>query len=225
MDGEVKNKELAVFWPQSQPCIVAFIHSLVPNFQDADDILQNVTSGELKIDEFPRTSGVIWGYIFSGAWHNGFDVPCHDLQLNGAVFDGGTDPAVTMHSNLGITFDLSEIRKKSPGVRVKSFTSVFGVSETVNQWLKSRDFSDWDQTPEALKLSKERQSTAELWVFLGRERVFRQKISSLSKAGTIDIAINENVRFLTLAVTEADDTFMLDWALLGRPELVVEPSD
>lgn len=55
MDRETENKELAVFWAQSQPTIAAFIHSLVPNFQDADDILQNVAVVTVeKIGQFDR---------------------------------------------------------------------------------------------------------------------------------------------------------------------------
>ncbi len=55
MDRETKNKELAVFWAHSQPAIAAFIHSLVPNFQDADDILQNVAVITVeKFEEFDR---------------------------------------------------------------------------------------------------------------------------------------------------------------------------
>lgn len=37
-----KSEELAVFWTQSQRSVSTYIASLVPNFQDADDILQNV---------------------------------------------------------------------------------------------------------------------------------------------------------------------------------------
>jgi RNA polymerase sigma-70 factor (ECF subfamily) len=64
MDKEEKNKELAVFWAQSQPTIAAFIHSLVPNFQDADDILQNVAIITVeKFEEFDRDrSFSAWGY-------------------------------------------------------------------------------------------------------------------------------------------------------------------
>jgi len=55
MNEEQNNKELAVFWVQSQPTIAAFIHSLVPNFQDADDILQNVAIITVeKFNEFDR---------------------------------------------------------------------------------------------------------------------------------------------------------------------------
>lgn len=57
-----KNKELTVFWVQSQPVVATFIRSLVSNFQDADDILQKVAVITVeKFDEFDRN------YPFS-AW-------------------------------------------------------------------------------------------------------------------------------------------------------------
>lgn len=65
MDKEGKNKELAVFWAQSQPIISAFIHSLVPNFQDADDILQNVAV--ITVEKFEQFDS---SRSFS-AWANG----------------------------------------------------------------------------------------------------------------------------------------------------------
>lgn len=187
--------------------------------------MTQITSGELQTHGFPKTSGMLWGYVFSGAWHEGSDTPRHHLQLNGVTLDGKRTPAITMHSNLGVTFDLSKIREQLAGVEIKSFSSVFGISETVDKWLKSRDFSDWDQSPEVLKLSKERRSAAEFWVFLDGQKVLRQTVSSASKAGTIDIPIDESVRFLTLAVTEADDTFMFDWAVFAQPELILESTD
>jgi RNA polymerase sigma-70 factor (ECF subfamily) len=36
------SEEIAVLWTGVQPAVVAFISSIVPNFQDADDILQQV---------------------------------------------------------------------------------------------------------------------------------------------------------------------------------------
>ncbi len=187
--------------------------------------MTQVTSSGVQTNEFPRTSGMLWGYILNGAWHDGFDVPHHNLQLNGVVVDGKTTPAITMHSNLGITFDLTAIRKEIPSVRIKSLSSKFGVSQTVDKWLQSRDFSNLGQSPEVVKLSKDRQATVEFWVFLDGQKVFRQKASSASEIGRMDIPIDQGIRFLTLAVTEADDTCMFDWALLARPEVILEASD
>ncbi len=181
-----------------------------------------ISSFGLTTNEFPATSGEIWGYIFDGAWHESDDTPRHHLQLNDIELGNKENPAITMHSNLGITFDLSAIRKTLPGVKINSFSSVFGVSQTVEKTLKTRDFSAIADMAGVDKLSKERHSAAEFWVLLDGKKVLRQKVFSGSKPGTIDIPIDEGVRFLTLAVTEADDTFMFDWAVFVRPELILE---
>ncbi len=184
-----------------------------------------LTSTGLQTDEFPRTSGMFWGYILNGAWHHGFDVPRHPLELDGTVYDGRRNPAITMHSNLGITFDLEALRKKLPQVSIESFTSLYGVSRTAETYLAGRDFGGLGQSPEVVKLSQKRHSTVEFWVFLDGKKVFRQAASSDSGAGRMEIPIGRNVRFLTLAVTEADDTCMFDWALLTRPELILKAAN
>ncbi|MBN1766311.1 MAG: NPCBM/NEW2 domain-containing protein [Sedimentisphaerales bacterium] len=187
--------------------------------------MTQINSVGLQTGAFPNTSGMIWGYIINGAWHHGFDVERHNLQLDGVTYDGKRNPAITMHSNLAITFDLHALREKLPGVSIKSFSSTFGVSNTVEKWLKNRDFSDMDQSPEVVRLAREHEATAEFWVFLDGEKVLQQKVSSASKAGIVDVPVDESVRFLTLAVTEADDTSMFDWALFGQPELILESSN
>jgi cell division protein FtsL len=183
-----------------------------------------ITSSGLQTAEFPKTSGEIWGYIFNGAWHQSADTLRHHLQLDGVILDGRENPALTMHSNVGITFNLSAIREALPGVRIKSFSSVFGVSQTTEEKLKAYDFSAGKvaQMPGIEKLAAQRHSTAEFWVFLDGKKVLQQKATGGSKAGTIDIQIDQSVRFLTLAVTEADDTFMFDWAVFSRPLLILE---
>ena len=199
---------------------IPYIDGIFVPGMDADPA--QITSLGLKTDEFPKTSGEIWGYIFNGAWHQSDDTPRHHLQLNGVQLGDRNNPAFTMHSNLGITFDLSAIRQALPGVSIKSFSSAFGVSQTVDQTLETRDFSAVAGMAGVEKLSTERHSTAEFWVFLDGKNVLRQKLSSGSEAATIDIPIDEGIRFLTLAVTETDDTFMFDWAVFSRPELILE---
>ena len=57
-----KNEQITVQWAQSQPLIAAFISSLVPDFHDADDILQNVAVVTVrKYEQFdPNRSFVAW---------------------------------------------------------------------------------------------------------------------------------------------------------------------
>jgi|GEM_PF-103657 len=184
-----------------------------------------IASSGVKTEALPGTTGLIWGYIFNGAWHEGVDVPRHRLQLNGASLEVAQSPAITMHSNLGITFDLSAIRRALPGMRVKSLTSTFGVSNTVEKRIESRDFSGLESLPGLEKLAARRHASVEFWVFLDGKKVLQQTQTSASQAGIMDIPIDDNVRFLTLAVTEADDTFMYDWAVFAHPQLVLDSAD
>jgi RNA polymerase sigma-70 factor (ECF subfamily) len=57
-----KSEQLTVQWAQSQPLIAAFISSLVPDFHDANDILQNVAVVTVrKYEQFdPNRSFVAW---------------------------------------------------------------------------------------------------------------------------------------------------------------------
>lgn len=55
-----QSEELAVFWTQSQRSVSAYIASLVPNFQDADDILQNVAVITVKkFDQFEKKGSFV----------------------------------------------------------------------------------------------------------------------------------------------------------------------
>ena len=42
------TEEIAVLWTNAQPAVAAFVSSIVPNFQDADDILQGVAVSIIK---------------------------------------------------------------------------------------------------------------------------------------------------------------------------------
>lgn len=42
------SEEIAVLWTGAQPAVAAFVSSIIPNFQDADDILQNVAVAVIK---------------------------------------------------------------------------------------------------------------------------------------------------------------------------------
>lgn len=49
------SEELAVYWAQHQPVVAGYISSLIPSFQDADDVLQNVAVMTVKkFDEYDR---------------------------------------------------------------------------------------------------------------------------------------------------------------------------
>jgi hypothetical protein len=152
--------------------------------------------------EFPRTSGRYWGHILNGAFHYGEGVPRHELKLNGRIAGQPDNRALTIHSSQGITFDLAKIRKNVPGGSLSAFRSLIGISETV------REFG---QEP-----------TAIFWVFVDGRKVCERKMSSLDAAVPLEIPLGAADRYLTLAVTESDDTWGHDWTMFGRPELVIQ---
>jgi hypothetical protein len=162
-----------------------------------------VASDESITAQLPRTSGNYWGYIFNGAFHRGVDVPQHALKLDGMVFGGPDTPAITIHPNQGITFDLAEIRKNLPTGKIVRFRSLIGISETVPEHITN--------------------SSAVFWVFVDGRKVCEQVKSTSNGAGRLDIPLTDQDRFLTLAVTESNDYLGYDWTLFGRPELVIDP--
>ena len=46
--GRKTSETIAVLWTNAQPAVAAFVSSIVPNFQDADDILQQVAVAVVK---------------------------------------------------------------------------------------------------------------------------------------------------------------------------------
>jgi hypothetical protein len=169
-----------------------------------DEGVTRITADGSLTAEFPQTKGNYWGYIFNGAFHSGENVPRHNLIMNGMAFGRPETPAISMHSNQGMTFDLSAIRKNVPAGTMRQFRSLIGISETVQTY--------------------EQNSTAVFWVFLDGRKVVEQKMSSTDPAIQIEVPITAEDRFLTLAVTESDDTWGHDWAIFGFPELVIKPT-
>jgi hypothetical protein len=184
-----------------------------------------ITSSGLSAGPFPRTSGFLWGYIFNGASHEGIKPPRHDLQLDNTVFGTRDNPAITIHSNQGITFDLYKIRDNIPNLTIHAFRSLVGVSKTVQSQLQQEQGRSFDDFPEIKKVFDANCSKVEFWVFLDGKQVYHCQTSSADRASSIDIPITAGDRFLTLAVTESDDTHAYDWALFGRPELILESAD
>lgn len=163
-----------------------------------------LASDESITADFPKTSGMYWGYIFNGAFHHGIEVANHPLKLNGVVFGRPDTPAITIHANQGITFDLTEIRKDIPAGKIVQFRSIIGISETV--------------------LAHTSDSTAVFWVFVDGRKVCEQVASTSDGATRLEIPLTDEDRYLTLAVTESNDYLSYDWTFFGRPELVIDPS-
>ena len=170
-----------------------------------------ITSAGHTFDGFADGGEAFWGNIFNGAWHASDKAIKHQLTLNGRTYGTADTPAISIHSNQGITFDLQAIRQAIPGGRLLRFTSLFGVSETVA-------LSPAFDPQNGINSGK-----VSCWVLIdGSERFHRTSVSYLHGAIEIDVDISAEDRFLTLVVTESDDRRAFDWAIFAAPSLQIE---
>ncbi len=179
-----------------------------------------IASEETITASFPGAAERLWGYIFNGAFHQGTPYDRTPLKLGGRIYGTPEYPALTIHSNQGITFDLAEIRKALPGLSIAAFRATVGISQTVTEALENKTAET--DSPEQFDADH---SEADFWILLDGQTVYHRRLSSREDAEDLNIPIPESFRFLTLAVTESDDGISYDWALFGRPELTLEPAE
>ncbi len=162
-----------------------------------------VSSTYLVCDQFEVTSGNFWGYLFNGAWHEGTDAPRHPLVLDDVTLDCSSIQAITIHSNMGVTFDLQQIRRALPGLGLTRFRSTAGISQTV------ADYFDRDPV-------------VEFWVLVDGQVRAHQRVRMSDGGFEMDVPLDLSARFLSLAVTESDGSISSDWAVLVNPHLVLD---
>ena len=181
-----------------------------------------VASDGTLVSDMPETSGALWGYIFNGAMHKGTTTAEHSLTLDGKVMGTKENPAVTIHSNQGITFDLAKIRKTVPDLQIRSFDSIIGISGTAADAIENEHGQSFDETSDLKKVFDRHYSKAEFWVFVDGKLKSYNELTSDSDPVRISVPVTVSDRFLTLAVTESDDSHGYDWTMFGRPELVLD---
>lgn len=170
---------------------------------------QVVTSRGDVFKECPETDGRYWIEITNKpltSLSGNADGQTDDIQL--ARLDGvqyGTDmhPAIMMHANTGITFDLEVIRSTIPGVKIRNFTSFCGLSETLN----------------STALQKE--ASADMWVLVDGQPREKIHVDFLEKDHAfVTVNIDDKDRFLTLV--SCSDWNAGDWTFYGDPALELE---
>ncbi|MBP7052395.1 MAG: FecR domain-containing protein [Phycisphaerae bacterium] len=158
-----------------------------------------ISSTGLTFSECPRTMGSYYGGpVNSGKF---FDIPSqrsYAARLDGVSFGTSAHPALNLHPNAGITFDLDQIRRENPDVRIGRFTAVCGVPKDLPQ----AQFS-----------------AADAWVLLDGVVCLRlQYPVERSVVEKVDVPIPAGTRFLTLIATcpgRAD----YSWVFFGDPYL------
>jgi hypothetical protein len=147
--------------------------------------------------DFPSGGGDWYVEIADG----GKPDPQAFLTLDGQTYGTTDRPALLMHANVGITFNLDAIRASLTGSRINRFTSVCGISNHVQK----------TRTPDAV-----------VYVLVdGQVRFYRRIELPADLAVTIHIDLREDERFLTL-VCMAGTANYGDWTFFGIPALELE---
>ena len=196
-------------------------YSLVPGNPCIDGVFvpngsaqQKVTSKGHIVNIFPETDGRFWTDIsnlpITGmAW--GSETQADNVKLasiDGVQYGNQLHPAIVMHPNTGITFDLDVIRSANPGVNVKAFTSTCGLSDTLSET------AVWSGAKSVL------------WVLIDgvvRETVEINSDETGIRYLNIQVTILSSDRFLTLVATDGQNSNVGDWTIFGDPALELEP--
>ena len=127
-------------------------------------------------------------------------------KLYMANIDYGTKehPAISMHANMGITFDLNSIRASIPAdLQIKRFKAHCGIADI--------------DGPEQVNYK------AAFWILVDGKLMDSDPDMRFGKIHSIDIPISQDSRFLTLITTDGGDDVMCDRCIFAEPVLVLEP--
>jgi hypothetical protein len=175
---------------------------------------QVVSSRGHVFSECPPTNNIFFAEIISGSasqiglWLNGRAT----TQLAGRTYGTAEYPALFMHANLGIPFDLNAIREDLPKGTLARFTADAGLSSDIS-----------------------RPGNAEVWVLVDGQVRFRAAVNDPQQAVSLDVSLQKTDRFLTLMATDGGDEDQpgvasgratdSDWCVFAMPSLELEFSD
>ncbi|MEN6308000.1 MAG: FecR domain-containing protein [Anaerohalosphaeraceae bacterium] len=176
---------------------------------------QIVSSLGHRFDDCPATNGGAWsGTVFNGALHYSYGNPRiyrHQLRLAGKEYGVSGNPAINMHANCGITFNLAEMRRLVPGYDIGQFTSLYGISETFFDFYEVRDIPD-------IVVPR-----VDFYVLVdGKVRFSKKSVApEAGKRLMAEVQLQPEDRYLTLITTQSDDPYAIsyDWALFAEPQL------
>lgn len=170
-----------------------------------------VTSQGHLFAECPLTDGCYWNEIsnrpLTSIEGNSGGVPSSNqlAHLEGIQYGTAMHPAIMLHANAGITFDLDAIRSLMPGVQIRRFTSVCGLSDTLLGTMH------WGS------------AAADIWVLVdGQKRQAFHLSTAGQRSARLHIEIDDNNRFLTLIATDGENGNSGDWTFFGDPALVLD---
>jgi len=181
----------------------------VPDPSRGDVIISS--RGE-RFEDCPKTNGEFWTEITNGGQlSEPVEHSSPQFRLDGQVYGNEQNPAIFMHANVGITFDLEAIRAALPHLKITRFTALAGISEN----------------------GPRRSPYADFWVLVDGKVCFSRRGADGKETYPIQIDLKDSDRFLTLAVTDGGQDVCLwidgrpyvldgDWGLFALPQLHVQ---
>lgn len=171
-----------------------------------------VSSRGHTFDTCPDTEGVFWMPAMNGGSFAHYPGASQGLLRLGEKECGTSSrPAIFLHSNLGITFDLNAIRRMIPSAELKEFRAVCGISDSGPQ----------------------RSACADFWVLTDGKVRFSQTGTGPSEIYSICVPIAKEDQYLTLMSTDGGRGTCLtvdgipypidsDWCVFAEPVLTLQ---
>jgi len=172
-----------------------------------------VSTGTDVFRSAPKTSGLFSIDMVVNPSANFFktDLRKGAIEFNGQLYGSEGKPCITMHANIGLTFDLDAIRK-SYGRDIQRFTSRIGIAD----------------------LDKPAPCNADFWILVdGEVRYSLRQYKQKGILNDIVVEIQNADRFLTLMTTDGGDldnpaggfytrANSCDWCIFTEPILILE---
>lgn len=127
------------------------------------------------------------------------------LQMDQIYYGTIEHPAISMHANKGITFDLKAIRDSMPKIQITRFKALCGIVDANN--------------PEQVEYK------AGFWILVDGKLMDSFPDARFGIVHSIDIPITQDSRYLTLITTDGGDNIHNDRCIFAEPVLVLEPND
>jgi len=158
-----------------------------------------VSSTGLFFYECPQTAGSYWGGpANSGKFFVTQTRRIYTGRLDGIDYGTSEHPALSLHPNAGITFNLDQIRLDNPGVQIDRLTAVCGIPKDLPQ---------------------PRSSPGDVWILLdGVVHLHLHFPADRYVLEKVDVSIPPQKRFLTLVSTCPGDVESC-WMIFGDPFL------
>ncbi|MBN2594372.1 MAG: FecR domain-containing protein [Sedimentisphaerales bacterium] len=158
-----------------------------------------ISSTGLIFSQCPETHGSYYGGpVNSGKFFDLLSRQFHTARLNGVSFGTSRHPALSLHPNAGITFDLEQIRQDNPNIQIDRFTAACSILKDLPQ---------------------SRYSSTDVWVLLdGVVYLHLNYPMERYIIEEVDVPIPAQTRFLTL-VTTCSGRPDYSWIFFGDPFL------